>query len=240
MSPVRNAIAELVDRRLWPLAVVLAAAVVAIPVLLTKHPSSSAPASSVAATPAPAAGQPAVELQTSDGGPVVGKVRNPFNQQHVPKASTSTNPANALGPAHASTGSTAGTSNGSASSPSSGGSVSTPPVTHRTPTRSSTPGAVLEVRFGLANGARRKYDVSPGSPLPSATNPLLVYLGQAKGGQSSFLVSSDAQPQGDGRCEPDRSICSTLYLRAGDTEFFDVTGVGGTVQYELEVLKLRS
>ena len=96
------------------------------------------------------------------------------------------------------------------------------------------------MRFGRANAARKKYDLSAGSPVPSPSNPLLVYLGQAKGGQSAFLVSSDAQPQGDGRCSPDRSICSTLYMKAGDTEFFDVTGPGGTVQYELEVLKLRS
>ena len=77
------------------------------------------------------------------------------------------------------------------------------------------------------------------TPLPSPTNPLLVYLGQDKTGKvGGFLVSSDAQPQGDGRCEPDKSICSTLYMKAGDTEFFDVTGPGGTVQYELEVLKV--
>jgi len=240
MSVVRNAISELVDRRLWPLAVVLLAAVVAIPVLLTKHASSTAPVGAVAAAPPPVAGQPAVQLETNDGGPVVGRLRDPFRQQHLPKSSSSTSPASALGPAHASTGSTVGTSTGSAPSPSSGGSSPTPPATHRAPTQTSTPTSVLQVRFGVAHGALRKYDVRAGGPLPSATNPLLVYLGQVKGGQSSFLVSSDAQPQGDGRCSPDRSICSTLYMKAGDTEFFDVTGPGGTVQYELEVLKLRS
>jgi hypothetical protein len=235
MTAVRGVVSDLIDRRLWPLALVLVAAAVAIPVLLLKPASSSSPPRTVASAQAPAAATLAVSLSQPAGGPVAGRMRDPFVQQHLPKAAKNALSASTMGPAKASAGGTPQTT-----SPSSAG-VAAP--SHSRGSHNSTPAApaaVLEVRFGRADAARKKYDLGAGSPLPSPGNPLLVYLGQAKGGQSAFLVSSDAQPQGDGRCSPDRSICSTLYMKAGDTEFFDVTGPGGTVQYELEVLKLRS
>jgi hypothetical protein len=234
MTAVRNVVSDLIDRRLWPVALLLAAAAVAIPVLLLK-PASSAPPTPIAANPAPALASPAVSLSSPGGGPVVGAVKNPFRQQHLPVAKSSSSTASKLGPSTTSGGSTSPSSGGSTSTGSGGGSTSGGSG-RSTPAAS---GAVLQVRFGLAGGKRKTYDVSPGSPLPSATNPLLVYLGQDKTGKvGGFLVSSDAQPQGDGRCEPDKSICSTLYMKVGDAEFFDVTSPAGTVQYELEVLKV--
>jgi hypothetical protein len=234
MTAVRNVVSDLIDRRLWPVALLLVAAAVAIPVLLLK-PAASAPPTPVAADSAPALASPAVSLSSPSGGPVIGSVKNPFRQQHLPTAKSSSSPASSLGPSTTSGGSSAPSSGGSTSTGSGGGSTSGGSG-HSTPAAS---GAVLEVRFGLADGKRKTYDVSPGSPLPSPTNPLLVYLGQDKTGKvGGFLVSSDAQPQGDGRCEPDKSICSTLYMKVGDAEFFDVTSPAGTVQYELEVLKV--
>jgi hypothetical protein len=237
MTAVRNVVSDLVDRRLWPVALLLVAAAIAIPVLLLK-PAASAPPSPVASNSAPALASPSVSLSGPSGGPVIGAVKNPFRQQHVPTAKGSSASSTGLGPASSSGGSGAPSSGGSTSTGSGGGSSpggsggsgrSTP----------AAPGAVLQVRFGLADGPRKTYSVSPGSPLPSPTNPLLVYLGQDKSGKvGGFLVSSDAQPQGDGRCEPDKSICSTLYMKVGDAEFFDVTSPSGTVQYELEVLKV--
>jgi len=240
MSAVRGVISELVERRLWPLAVLLVAAAIAIPVLLVK-PASHAPAPiNVAGAAGSALTRPAVNIADSAGGPVVGARKNPFRQQHVPKATASTTgAANQLGPATPSGGSTSsggGTTSGAGGTGgggSSGVSTGTPPPT------SSGPTTVLEVRFGPADGHRTTREIAAGSPLPSATNPLLIYLGQTKHG-AAFLVSSDAQPQGDGQCEPDKSICSTLYMKSGDTESFDVTGPAGTVQYQLDVLRVTT
>jgi hypothetical protein len=235
MTAIRSVVSDLVDRRLWPLAVLLVGAAIAIPVLLLK-PAADKSAPAVAATPTPDVATPAVSLSGPVGGPVLGGVKNPFRQQHVPPKATSTtasataNQSSASGVATPSGGTSAGSGGGS-SSGGSGGSGG-----HSSPASSGT---LLQVRFGQADRSRKTYEVSPGSPLPSPTNPLLVYLGQDKTGKvGGFLVSSDAQPQGDGRCDPDRSICSTLYMKVGDTEFFDVTGPSGTVQYELEVLKV--
>jgi hypothetical protein len=235
-SIARNIASDLVERRLWPVALVLVAAVIAIPVLLIKPASHATAPSPVAGTQSPAPGTSAVSLSNPAGGPVVGNLKNPFHQLHAPKATTASTGGSALGPATPTSGTASGgggtdaagggTSGGGAS-PSGGGSSE------------STPQATVTVRFGLANGRRVRRDLSPGSPLPSPTNPLLVYLGQSKDGKAAFLVSSDAQPQGDGTCKPDKSICSTLYLKEGGTEFFDVTGPAGTVQYELEVLHIK-
>jgi hypothetical protein len=241
-AAIRNIFADLVDRRLWPVAVVLVAALVAVPVLLVKKPTSHSGAPSaqhgVAGTSAPALGAQAVDLAHPAGGPVVGSTKNPFLQQHLPKATSATSGSSgALGPAKPGSGGGAGgTQPGSGATPATPGGGST---TGSGGSRHTAPGATLEVRFGLAQGRRTKHEVSPGSPLPSPTNPLLVYLGQSKDGKAAFLVSSDAQPQGDGQCKPDKSICSTLYLKQGGTEFFDVTGPTGTVQYELEVLHVK-
>jgi hypothetical protein len=235
MSAVRSIVNDLIERRLWPVALLLVAAAIAIPVLLVK-PASSPPAPThLAAGPAAGLAHPAVAVSDgSGGGPVVGDMKNPFRQQHVPKATASSATATSKGPATssggtASSGQTTTQSGGSGGGSSGGGQ----------PPRSSGPTPALEVRFGLADGHRTTRTINAGAALPSATNPLLIYLGQTKRG-AAFLVSSDAQPQGDGACEPDKAICSTLYMKSGDTEFFDVTGPAGTVQYELEVLRVTS
>ena len=228
-AAVRNLFSDLVDRRLWPVAVVLVAAAIAIPVLLLK-PAAKTPPPRPVADSAPALGSPAVNLTSPGGGPVVGGVKNPFRQQYLPKApSSSSASASKLGPSSSSSSSggtsgTSGTSTGGTGGGSGGGG------SHRSSGSTQSSGSVLQVRFGLADRSRKTYQVTAGSPLPTPTNPLLVYLGQDRTGKvGSFLVSSDAQPQGDGRCSPDRSICSTLYMKVGDTEFFDVTGPAGTV-----------
>jgi hypothetical protein len=85
----------------------------------------------------------------------------------------------------------------------------------------------------------KTYDLVPLSALPSPSGPVLVYLGQQKDGKTSaFLVSSDATPQGDGRCSPSRSVCQTLYMQPGDTAFIDVAGLDGNAQYELDVKRV--
>ena len=63
----------------------------------------------------------------------------------------------------------------------------------------------------------------------------VVLLGVQKDGRAAFLVSSDASPQGDGSCSPSRSLCTTMYMKSGDTAFIDVSANGGNVQYELDV-----
>ena len=153
--------------------------------------------------------------------------------QHVPKAVSST---------AGSTATTQSTSSGTSPAPSgnttvgppSGGGSSGGGQSHR------SSGTKLRVSFGKAGESLQTYDLAPLTALASAgSEPALVFLGMEKDGKTAaFLVSSDVKPQGDGRCSPSSSVCATLLMKAGDTEFLDVTTGAASVQYELDVKRI--
>jgi hypothetical protein len=90
MNILKGIVTELRERRLWPVAVALLIGLVAVPVVLSKSPSSSA------STQAPAAGGSGSTGHTVSvklaGGPgdagLHGKARDPFAQQHGATATT--------------------------------------------------------------------------------------------------------------------------------------------------------
>ncbi|MDX6658081.1 MAG: hypothetical protein QOH62_2874 [Solirubrobacteraceae bacterium] len=240
MSAVRSIISDLVDRRLWPVALALVAALVAVPVLLG---GSSAPAPAPAAPIANAAAaggtaQAAISVSTPETGRKdrPGPVRNPFVQHQV-KSPSSTSGAPA-------TGATAPPTGGAP--PSLGGGTPTviPPTGPSAPA-APTPPPVKDVwrvnlRFGEAGNQSVHHNVLRLTPLPSATDPFFVFMGVLADGKTAvFLVSSDATATGDGKCKPSKTQCDTVEMRVGDTEFFDVAqGNAGVVQYELDLLKV--
>ena len=247
MSAVRNLVNDLVDRRLWPVALALLGALVAVPMLLgggSKVPASApaAPLAAAAGAAAPNA-QAAVALSqpSTSTNPTYrpGPVRNPFAQHKVPAPAT-TNPSSAPAPSAPSVPSSA------PSVPSGGGGV---PVT-TTPIvpgsgggrRDATETNVWRVnlRFGEAGDQKTHKDIPRLSPLPSATNPFFIFLGVLADGKTAvFLISSDTTATGDGKCKPNPEQCDTIEMRAGDTEFFDVAqGNAGVTQYELDLLKV--
>jgi hypothetical protein len=64
----------------------------------------------------------------------------------------------------------------------------------------------------------RHRDVKLMTPLPSESNPVLLFLGASEDGKrAGFLVSSDVVTvRGDGNCVPAPSACQLLYLKKGD------------------------
>src|SRR5262249_39332730 len=125
------------------------------------------------------------------------------------------------------TGSSGSTSSGGGSSSGGGGG---------SPHRSTSTAASVKVAFGKTGSSLKAYTLAPQTALIAADDPILVFRGVQKDGKTAaFLVSSDAAPQGDGRCSPSASVCTTLYMKAGDTSFLDVTTNGGNVQYELDI-----
>ncbi|MGZ6640606.1 MAG: hypothetical protein ACXVFT_02070 [Solirubrobacteraceae bacterium] len=248
MNLVRNIARDLVEKRLWPVAVALVAALVALPILLGGGSTAAVPApGATAAAPAgaaPAGGQAAVSLDTTlpagehDRG---GKVRNPFKQPKVAAAKTAT-------PSGTSTTSTSSAGGGGAGTPASTGG--TPTTTGTSPSGTTTPGTTatkpdsldtyrLTLRFGQAGSLRTMRDLARLSPLPSDSNPFFVYLGVLKDGKTAvFLISSDVVATGDGKCRPSANNCETVEVQEGDTEFFDMEKGGQPVQYEMDVLHL--
>lgn len=241
MSLARGIWADLVDKRLWPVALALVVAAVAIPVLLHKQANKVI---------GPTAVRPAAEQTLASGSSIslnqehaqgllfAGPMHDPFHQLHLPKPTTTAS-ASALGPVHASSGASTSTAPGGTGTPSSGGSAGGGGSSggHKHP----APAANVRVAFGQTGTSLKRYDLVPLSPLSSASDPVLVFLGVQKDGKTAaFLVSSDASPQGDGHCSPSRSVCATLTVRAGDTVFIDVAASAGNVQYELDVKQVAS
>jgi hypothetical protein len=240
MSEVRNLINDLVDRRLWPIAVALLGALVAVPVLLgggSKAPAS-APAAPLAAAPASPAAQAAVSMATTTTTTPQyrpGPVRNPFAQHHVAVPTTPTTPTPAPTPSAPA---------GGPSVPLGGSPITPTPVLPSTgggqPDSTVTDVWRVNVRFGEAGDQKLRHGIPRLTPLPSATNPFFIFMGVLADHKTAvFLISSDATPTGDGTCKPTPTQCETVEMRAGDTEFFDVTdGNAGVTQYELDLTKV--
>ena len=126
------------------------------------------------------------------------------------------------------------------SSGGSGGSGSSGGSSNSKSGAAAAPQSQVEVSFGKASGSLKTYKLSALSPLPGNGDPVLIFTGMLKDGKTAvFLVSSDATSQGDGKCTPSKTVCSSILMKAGDTEFLDVATVsGGTVQYELDMKKV--
>jgi hypothetical protein len=242
---------QLVRRRLWPVALLLLGALVAVPVLLSSSPAPlpvAPPAPTTTSAKADALTDPVVELASTDGDRrhVLGARKDPFRPGPVPKAKkpAATNPSSSPSTATtASTGST--TPSPSTSGAPTGGSGSsgtgtsgTPSAPSPTPPSSSTPPPAstppakkptyplysLVVRFGDASAdSLATSRIKRLQPLPDATNPVAIYLGPGPDKKSAvFLVDASVTPQGDGSCKPYAADCQTVALHPGETEFFDV------------------
>jgi hypothetical protein len=257
MSMITDVWQQMLQRRLWPLAVLLLGALVAVPVLLAKDPvpapapSTALPAPTAKAESATAA--PVVALAdegTARRRRVLGARKDPFRPAPMPKVK----PAKVAAPAGGATGAQpAGGASGSGGSPAPSGGGGTPgapaPGPVVTPPKKKTyPGDSLTVRFasGDAAGAPKSVlQVGQGLPVDTAADgqPLLVYLGLGKGGKEAlFLVDAAVVADGDGHCDGDGgATCETLHLRAGETEFLDVTDDTGavTAKFQLDLLSLH-
>lgn len=233
---IRDVWSELVERRLWPVALLLVVALVAVPVVLAKQapaqPAGAAVGSDVAPVPAVAShapGEPVVSLADGgDGGaPLIGHAKDPFKQQFVPsRASVSAVATSNGGPAPSGPGSTGGRSKGG-----SGGTAPKPqPKTYVY--------ASVDVSFGRAGSPLRAItDVPRLAPLPSATDPIVIFMGTRSDHETAvFMLSTDVHAQGDGRCVPSTKTCEAIELRRGGVALLDVTDATGDVtQYELDL-----
>jgi hypothetical protein len=237
-SFVKNIWADLVEKRLWPLALVLVLALVAVPTLLAKGPADEAvgpdPTAAGAAAAQPGGANAVVALDVNgSGGPRNGATgRNPFEQLFLPKPVPA--PAAAQpGADEGNPGKAGGSDGGDTSTGGSGGGSSTP-----APKKTKTTFKV-NLRFGEAGAMKTIDDVPRLTPLPDREEPFFVFLGIKDGDTLIFLVSADAKATGDGTCKPSKSVCEKMELRAGDTEFFDVSTDQGIRQYQLDVLSIK-
>jgi hypothetical protein len=254
VSFLRNVLHDLLEKRLWPVAVALIAALVAVPLVLGGS-SSDAGTDVAATTPNGLANHrdtaraQVVGLEEQAAGKVErkGAVRDPFVQHHQPKAVDQKKVDAAVNKvATALNNALNGSPNGGASGSSGTSAPATPaptPSTGSTDTTKKPPADVVygvKLKFGEA-GAEKTYD-NPArlTPLPSADNPFFVYLGlEADKKHAVFLIDGEAVPSGDGHCDPSPQECEKLTMAASDLEFFELqTGTAGVVQYQLELTSI--
>jgi hypothetical protein len=248
MTVARNMLKELVERKLWPVALVLIVALVAVPVLLTKKaptdlvtpPTGPLPYSSGTALPA-------ISVKSSPGDTkLAGNGHNPFAPQHVATTSTTTTATAAsvsstgsAGAASSSTGSTSVNVGGGSTSTATAPTTPTTPATTPTPTPTTpaptpTPTPTKPAPTGLtatesyhvslaltnADGSLRTIDpLERLSILPGKQQPMLVELGVLQGGRRVlFLVEPGTVVSGAGTCTPGPIDCEILSLAPGQQE----------------------
>jgi hypothetical protein len=256
MSAITNVWRQLVQRRLWPVAILLIAALAAVPLVLAEAPEPPAP------TPAPAdasaAGDAALALQPivaqasaadrAKRRKVLGSRKNPFGLPKSEEAGSAA-PPSSNGTTTAQAPSSSAPSDGGATPPSSGGSPSAgspAPSAPSDPTPAPTPETYahneLTIRFGDATTGPERRTLKRLQPLPSAEAPVLIYLGvMADGKTAVFLIDHGIAAIGDGDCSPGPETCATIGLREGETEFLDVKDETGavTAQYQLDLIKIH-
>ncbi len=184
------------------------------------------------------AGKDKSTLVTLDTAPVVrkhdGRGRDPF----VQPAGTAPEKAQALQSAHHGRGRRDADGHGRGTDT---GTSGTTPASAKPKSKPKTVTAsyVVSLRFGQADSMKTLENVKRLTPLPSASSPFFVFLGVKEDHKTLvFLVSSDAKATGDGTCKPSKNNCETIELKAGDTEFFDLTTDAGVQQYQMDIIKV--
>lgn len=240
---------DLREKRLWPVAILLAVALVAVPVVMLKPVSEPAPK----ADPAPKAQATSADLPqlkslavvadtaAARGGSTLGAFdsKDPFKPPSVvlnAKKDEASNTASAPSSASAAAdeGKGAGGSSDGAGGQTGGGGT---PPTSQPPSSSPAPRTftyTADVEFGRSGRERNYRGLRKLEMLPSESNPLLIFLGvDAAGDNAVFLVDSTLKATGEGKCSPSPSSCATVTIGAGsEHEFVDPDGKSYTLLVE--------
>jgi hypothetical protein len=220
MNAITTTWRQLVRRRLWPVALLLLAALAAVPVLLSREPAAPEPLEPVAiSTEADETiAEPVVAKVTAEDRDrrrrVLGVRKDPFSPAPPKKAKT----------AQADESEATADDKVPAAPAPSGGGTTTPTGGEAAPEKTYYSPGTIVVRFGDATSdTLQKFAVKKFEALPDEELPLLIYMGLTKNGKKAkFLVDAAVEVDGDGTCKPHPSSCETIELAVGETEFLDV------------------
>ena len=243
---------DLRAKRLWPVAVLLVVALVAVPVVLKKN-SSTPPASTPPAASASSAGDNSKAVVVADTGTAHGSTLGVFNKKDpfkpdkavlsaahpkpTPAPKSPSQPAGSGGSAP---------SGGSGSSPGSsdGGGVQVTPQPAKPEAPKGPFAYTVDVKFGKRGETRVHHDVQKLDVLPNQNNPLLVFLGVNTAGDTAvFLTDTSLKAAGEGTCKPNGDTCSFLYLKLdknSNTEDLSALAADGSgTEYTLTLLAIH-
>jgi hypothetical protein len=145
--------------------------------------------------------------------------------------------------------SSSGSGGSTGSGSSGGGTTPSEPPAEPAPTKPHKPKVVyaVDVIYGIAPPSPAQLsqltpytDLKRLEPLPSATNPRLIYAGvDASGKNALFTLTGEAILKGQGSCVPRPTQCEALALAVGQSEEFGYLEENGiTVVYELKVVSI--
>ena len=245
---------DLREKRLAPVAVVLALALVAVPVVLSKPAKTTSPAPiSVRTAPDPRdlKALASVKLDATDAqrGSSLDTFdpSDPFRppakvtkkkKDQTDAASSVTSSQSSATTASPSTGNTSGGAPSSGGGTGFGGGGETGSPGGGTPPAPSVQYRyVVDVTLSSNGRTRRIKGLERLDMLPNENNPLLLFLGvSANAGNAVFLVDSTLKAAGEGTCKPKPSECAFLYIGAGSEHAF--TNDNGD-SYELRIDEIR-
>jgi hypothetical protein len=251
---VDSILQDLRERRLWPVALLLVIALIAIPLVMIKP--AKEPDAATASGAAPGKVKTLTSLSevavSGEGSSLdVFDETDPFLPPSAVIAaskeagttagpSTSTTEGGALG---------AGTGDSGGSGSSTGGGSTTTGGTGGGTTGGGDTGGggggttttkytyVVDVTFTRNDRTRSVNGLERLEMLPSESDPLLIFLGaSASGDEAVFLVDSTLRASGEGNCEPSNDNCGTLSIGAGSVEEF-TDGDGNS--YKLRIDEIR-
>jgi hypothetical protein len=237
---------DLRAKRLWPVAVVLALALVAVPVVLSKPSEQPAPAPvepTVRTAPDPDELKALASVQLDEAAERGSSLdifdpSNPFRPPAKIAKRSANDGASATVAGAPSTGGVGSPTGGGDTGSSGGGTGSIgggdtgstgggdTGSTGGGDTGSGTPTTtqyryVVDLTFQSNNRTRRVRGMERLEMLPSEESPLLLFLGVSpNAGNAVFLVDSTLDAAGEGRCKPRASECAFLYLGAGSEHEF--------------------
>jgi len=256
MSAVQNLISELREKRLWPVAAVLIAALVAVPLFLS---SSSKPAPVVqtpdVSGPASVPAIPAVSVTTTPStARLTGRERDPFTQQVKPKAASSGSSSSAAPSTSSGSGSSSSSAGGTtASNPNNVappfnsvnpklGSTTTTTTTSTKPKPKTYSYAAIDVVYDTVGDVPVTHEnLIRLAALPAADHPLAVYEGIENDNTAVFLLSRIVVPvRGRGKCLPSRANCVFMTLQSGQAELFKVPRSTGPDEFTLTLTAIKT
>jgi hypothetical protein len=223
---------DLKEKRLWPVAVVLLAALVAVPVLLAKPSTAppTAPPVAKAAGPKPDVLKQLAKVKLGEDVPGDGStlgVFNPGDPFTPPKgaikkdeeASTNVGPTDGTVPT--TPGSDGGSTGGGTTPTAPGGTGGTPDTGGGTTTTTTAYKYVVDLTFTANGHTRHIKGMEKLDMLPNQNSPLLIFMGVTpKGSSAVFLVDSTLKAAGEGKCKPSESKCAFAYIGAGSRYMF--------------------
>ncbi|WP_028065451.1 hypothetical protein [Solirubrobacter soli] len=242
MNVITDTLRQIVRRKLWPVALVLLGALVAVPLLLAKEPESTALAEAANAKkvePLPAtfvsAPQPA---ENGKRRRVLGALKDPFEPEELPKVKK----------VKAKAAKDDAQSTPTTDTPSSDGSGGALPPVSAAPTATPAPTVTIpaysvKVRFGTTDSDELPVStIERLSVLPDEKNPVIVYRGVVDNGKAAiFELTGEVEAEGDAKCSPTPEDCQYIKLRAGETEFLtiaDTNDEATNAQFQLDLVKV--